>query len=342
MKQNAVNRQLAQEIINKEKWWDILSRLIDVLRVNIFIVDGRGGILLPPEEGKYGGALLADVSLGFNLLKNTSVNIEQFEAENNYFEYQGPYHLYCFSLPILIQKDKLVAYMVIGPVILNRAHDRSQYQKLAEERGVEVERLIDQINDIRVVSHVMMNSILDLLAEIIKDQVERIEQSRKHFTINPDSEEISKRFNDVANEIYSTVRLDELLATLLDAALKMTNTECGSIMMYDKEQDRFSIKASKGLNLSRIEEVKTKLGEGLAGMAAQKNQTYIIEGQVSDDNKIKSCLKRPDIKQSLIMPIVEKNRILGVLNLHSKTEESRIKENLENLQYLTRLLSSTI
>ena len=47
-------KQLALKILNKEKWWDILSRFIEVLRINIFIVDCKGLTLLPPEEGKYG------------------------------------------------------------------------------------------------------------------------------------------------------------------------------------------------------------------------------------------------------------------------------------------------
>ena len=42
------SRQLALKIINKEKWWDILSRFIDVLHINIFIVDRKD--FIPPRN----------------------------------------------------------------------------------------------------------------------------------------------------------------------------------------------------------------------------------------------------------------------------------------------------
>ena len=53
-----------REVIDKEKWWDMLSHFIDVLRINIFVVDGQGQIILPPEKGRYGGRLLTDPPTG--------------------------------------------------------------------------------------------------------------------------------------------------------------------------------------------------------------------------------------------------------------------------------------
>ena len=74
-------RQLAQKVINKDKWWETLSRFIEVLRVNLCIVDTQGLVLLPPEEGKFGGSLLTDQSLGFDLLLDSVNIIESFESQ---------------------------------------------------------------------------------------------------------------------------------------------------------------------------------------------------------------------------------------------------------------------
>ena len=79
-------RELAREVIDKEKWWDMLSHFIDVLRINIFVVDCHGQIILPPEKGRYGGRLLTDQSMKFDLVDD-SVNIDkQFDQYGVFLE----------------------------------------------------------------------------------------------------------------------------------------------------------------------------------------------------------------------------------------------------------------
>ena len=91
------SRQLALKIINKEKWWDILSRFIDVLHINIFIVDRKGLAILPPEEGKYGGRLLMERSLGFHPAQEPAEFLKKFEQYGSYLNI--PALLICASLP---------------------------------------------------------------------------------------------------------------------------------------------------------------------------------------------------------------------------------------------------
>ena len=68
--------------------------------------------------------------------------------------------------------------------------------------------------------------------------------------------------------------------TLLDVALKMTNTECGSIMVVDQEkQGDLTIKVSRGLNEERVKNTRVRIGEGIAGLAAKENKPFVIHGQ---------------------------------------------------------------
>jgi len=96
-------RQLAREVINKEKWWDMLSRFIEVLRINIFVVDNRGLVILPPEERRYGGRLLTDKALKFDLLSDSIDVDRQFEPYGMFFESCNYYNLSSFAIPIKIE-----------------------------------------------------------------------------------------------------------------------------------------------------------------------------------------------------------------------------------------------
>jgi hypothetical protein len=331
-------REIVQRVINKEKWWDTLSRFIDVLHINIFIVDTEGRVILPPEEGKYGGGFLTKPSLGFDFLNNTSNLIQKFRQNGIYLEYTSPLGLYMFAIPVMVEQNKTIAYMIVGPVILNRKLDQNQYTELTQKSGIDLNEFLNELSGIRVVSNIMLNSILDLLSEIIKDNIEL--SLKDKFIKNLDKKySLPNELNKVAQEIYSTVRLDELLVTLLDVALKMTETESGSIMVIDEKNKNLTIKVSRGISEAKVNDAKIKLGEGIAGIAAKENESFLIEGQ-KGDNRIKHLLKRPEIKHALVMPLIAKDHVIGVLNLSTSKEESKIEDNFDNLQYLAKLLSS--
>ena len=51
----AKNRQLVGEVFDANKWKDILNRFVDVIKINLFIVDFEGQIILPPVKDRFGG-----------------------------------------------------------------------------------------------------------------------------------------------------------------------------------------------------------------------------------------------------------------------------------------------
>ena len=190
----------------------------------------------------------------------------------------------------------------------------------------------------------MMNSILDLLYEIVKNNIELsgIKLAIYEHAEGKDSFPFPAAIKHAAKDLFSTVCVDELLVTLLDVALKMTDTECGSILVADPEkQGDLTIKISRGLSPEKIKDTRIKVGEGIAGLAALEQKPFIIHGQ-QGDNRIKHLLKRPEIQHSLVMPLKGKRRILGVLNLHTRQPQCNIESNLENLEYLSNLLSSVV
>ena len=137
------SRQLALKLINKEKWWDILSRFIDVLRINIFIVDNKGVIILPPEEGKYGGRLLTDPSWGFQARQDGSEFLKKFEPYGGglYLEYVSPLKLHQFAIPLHIQNNggQPIGYMIVGPVILNKRPENIECETIARSHKIQLE-----------------------------------------------------------------------------------------------------------------------------------------------------------------------------------------------------------
>ena len=335
--------QLVLKIINKEKWWDILSRFIDVLHINIYIVDRKGLTILPPEEGKYGGRLLTDHSLAFHPAQEPAEFLKKFEQYGSYLKYASPLNLHQFAIPININGGGALGYMIVGPVILDKRLESAGYEAIAHRFNIPSQDFVNEINGLRVVSSVMMNSILDLLYEIVKNNIE-LSGIKNEMRKQVDCKEVfSEEIEEAAKDLYSTVCLDELLVTLLDLALKMTNAECGSIMVIDKEkQGDLTIKVSRGLKEERVKNTRVRIGEGISGLAAKENRQFVIHGQQGGDSRIEPFLQRPEIQHSLVMPLMAKRRIFGVLNLHTREAQCSIESNIETLRYLSNLLSSVV
>ena len=76
-------------------------------------------------------------------------------------------------------------------------------------------------------------------------------------------------FSHIAHEKYATVRQDELLVTHLGVYYKMTNTECGSILVADVKKKVMTIKVSRGIDPSRVHNTRVKLGECIEGFVAK-------------------------------------------------------------------------
>ena len=303
-------------------------------------------MIVPPDfdernsRARY-GAQLFQSAFGFDFTDAESDVLSKFKQHGPYLEACGAMDLYAFAVPIKALEDKTIAYLIAGPLILNKRLESQNYARQAEELALDEDELTDVIHEIRVVSFVTIKSILDLLAQIAKDIVDLNIEKRNIHARRFNKEIYPQSVASVAQDMYSTIHLDELLITALDVALNCTGAECGSIMLLDKEKNEFTIKVSKGLDQQKVLAARTRMGEGVSGLAAQENRPLVIKG-TEGDSRLKPFLKRPEIKQSAVIPLSIQNRVLGILNVHTKKDAVSIDVGERNIQHLSRLISTAI
>ena len=345
------NQNLLEGIVDTDKWRDFLKRFVEVLWINIFVVDHlRQTIIFPYEDGesarRYGNKFL---TTSFDIkFSNKNFNfIERFTPHGEYLEFKDTFDLHLFALPIKIRtedEEKNVAYMIVGPVILNKKLTNEEYRTLAQQLNLNegIDELIDSIHEIRVVSFVTIKAILDLLSEVSKDIVELTLEKKKLYQTRFNKAVIPKDIADAVKDLYAAIHLDELLITILDVALNLTQAECGSIMLMDPQKQELAVKVSRGLKQHRINSIHHKIGEGLSGIVAQKKEALIICG-TKGANDIQHLLKRPEIKKAAIIPLSSDEKgVFGVLNIHTKRTHDKIEDNLDNLKYVSKLVSAAI
>lgn len=311
-------------IKNSRKLEQILLNFIDVLRINILVVDSKGNPVLVPKTSGYG--FTGATQWGTLQYLGKPEFLSLFTIEGNYLKSADAFGLQCFAIPIPLGDLDDIGYLIVGPVILNKQFEHSRYQTIAQELNLNLSEFQDSLNEVRVVTFNSLKSILDLLFEL----------SRYALRMN------HKEKQQPAPKIDQAESIQSIFATFLDLAMALTQAECGSIMLMNNITKELNILTFRGIDLHKIQNIPIKLGEGIAGLAAQKKESFVInEGR--SNNRIRHLLKKPELKCAVVLPIFKNNKeVLGVMNISTHQKSSRLAtQSRQMLKSLVEITSGT-
>lgn len=125
---------------------------------------------------------------------------------------------------------------------------------------------------------------------------------------------------EIGKVVNSTLDLNEILQSIIKMTTNIFKAEAASIMLFDKDGE-LRIAAAQGLSCEIIKNTRIRSGEGIAGWVAQTKEPLLLDGKV-EDSRFKSLVDRKDdVKSSLCVPLIhkDKERIIGVLMLRNPT-----------------------
>ena len=133
-----------------------------------------------------------------------------------------------------------------------------------------------------------------------------------------------------------------LLKFLLDVAVETTGASNGSIMLYSPEARELFIAHATGLSERVIKNTRQKLGEGISGsVAAERKGKLIREAAVG--RAYASQLDRVNIGSACSVPLVDGDRLLGVLNVSSTPSGRELgMGDLDTLERLSRRIARVL
>ncbi len=111
----------------------------------------------------------------------------------------------------------------------------------------------------------------------------------------------------------------ELPRAIVDAACKVLRADDASLMLLGADQ-RLHLAYSCGLSSEFYQEISIALGERVAGRIAQSGTPALIGGSVEEDPRFNGVSSEPRRKvgSSIVFPLKQGERLLGVLNLNRK------------------------
>ncbi|MGA9351527.1 MAG: ATP-binding protein [Anaerolineae bacterium] len=123
---------------------------------------------------------------------------------------------------------------------------------------------------------------------------------------------------ELIKAFLTTLNLSNLLDQIVQTGLQETKADRASLMLLEGEE--LVVKASVGLPLEIAAAARERVGEGIAGWVADKGEALLLADGASLNPQIREAMIREEITSALCVPLLVKDKVVGVLNL-SKLEE---------------------
>ena len=152
---------------------------------------------------------------------------------------------------------------------------------------------------------------------------------------------------EVADVVNTTLDLDTTLRRVAELVRKVIDYEIFAILLLNEKTQELRFRFQVGYTREVAERTRVKVGEGVTGVAAQRREPILV-GDVSQDPRYISAV--PNVRSELAVPLIVKNRLIGVIDIESPqpnhfTEEhkrlltliaSRMAVGIENARLYTR------
>ncbi|MBI2832401.1 MAG: GAF domain-containing sensor histidine kinase [Chloroflexi bacterium] len=137
-----------------------------------------------------------------------------------------------------------------------------------------------------------------------------IETDRRHYEL--------VALSRVSAALSGLWELDAILKVALDNMLKIMNGTIGGILLLDEDTQTLSYRVYQGFTPAFIQEVRLKLGEGIAGQVAQSGKSILLE-DISQDPRVayKDLVSAEGLKAFISVPLRAKDKVLGVITVAS-------------------------
>ncbi|MBZ5573162.1 MAG: GAF domain-containing protein [Acidobacteriia bacterium] len=128
---------------------------------------------------------------------------------------------------------------------------------------------------------------------------------------------------------------------------KVIDYEIFAILLLNEKTQELRIRFQVGYAREIAERTRVKVGEGVTGIAAQRREPILVDDVTKDPRYISAV---PNVRSELAVPLIVKNRLIGVIDIESPqpnhfTEEhkrlltligSRMAVGIENARLYTR------
>jgi len=143
----------------------------------------------------------------------------------------------------------------------------------------------------------------------------------------------------INHEIASILDLDPLLGKIAETTARFIPYKVFAILLLDEESNELYYRFSIGYPPEVTEEVRIPMGQGIVGTAAMERRPVVVD-DVCQDSRYINVLS--GTRSELAVPLISKNRVLGVLDIESPVAADFREEQVEIIHILASQIAIAI
>ena len=138
--------------------------------------------------------------------------------------------------------------------------------------------------------------------------------------------ELSALFQ-VSTTLNLQLKLDVILEIIMRRVVSTLRAQQASIMIYNPETGLLETRASYGLESEFARHARKRMGEGIAGWVAERQESVLLNAQNTAENFVRHYKTNRNITSALSLPLRVGDRCVGVLNVNRINHPEPFKEH---------------
>jgi two-component system, response regulator PdtaR len=132
------------------------------------------------------------------------------------------------------------------------------------------------------------------------------------------TKQILEALAKISDAVTSDLYLEEILKLIVTVTAEVMNSKICSLMLLNKSTHELAVKATQSVSEFYNKKPNAKLGEGIAGRAAQQGKAITVLDVRKDKRYLNQAIaKKENLCSLLSLPLIFKGNVIGVLNCYT-------------------------
>jgi signal transduction protein with GAF and PtsI domain len=137
---------------------------------------------------------------------------------------------------------------------------------------------------------------------------------------------------EISAAISSDRYIDDVLKLIVTVTANVMDSKVCSLWLIDEKEECLKVRATQTMNKEYLKERSLKLGEGVVGYVAQRDEPAIILDVLEEPRyKEKELAKKMGLRSMLSVPMRVKDKVIGVINIYKFPRHEFSKTELDLL-----------
>jgi signal transduction protein with GAF and PtsI domain len=135
---------------------------------------------------------------------------------------------------------------------------------------------------------------------------------------------------EISRVITSDMYIEDILKLIVSVTAEVFKSKICSILLYDEKEGVLKIKATQTMSDEYLKKPPLKPGEGISGKVFELKKPIVVEDiKQEKEYKYKDIAEKEGLVSLLSVPMIVKNKAIGVLNVYTTQSHKFTKKEIE-------------